>query len=98
MLNAGYREAIGGAVSGLPSETGSAARGSIAAATAVAAGQPDGGPLLAAARDAFVSGMERSMVAGAVIILVAAIATFLLAPGRGTVGARRKPDVIPAVE
>lgn len=81
MLNAGYRDGISSAA-GLPGATASAVRGSIAAASEVAAGQPNGELLMAAARDAFVAGMERSMLIGAAVIIMAAIATVIIAPGR----------------
>ncbi len=96
MLNAGYRQSVSGATDGLSAEAAAAVRGSIAAAADIAASQPDGA-LIIAARDAFVAGMERSMVAGAIVIALAAVATAIIAPG-----ARPRsptlPDAIPATE
>ena len=89
LLNAGYRDRVGAATDGLPAEAAAAVRGSLAAAAQVAEGQPDGAALMVAARDAFVHGMERSMLIGAVVITVAAVATLVIAPGKARERAER---------
>jgi len=76
VLSGGYRSALD-----LPAGSGqiaAAARESVGAATQI------GGPVRAAARDAFVSGLGHTFVLAAVVMAVCAVAVFTV------IGARRK--------
>jgi MFS transporter, DHA2 family, multidrug resistance protein len=77
-----YRAGVGsGLPAGLPPEAGEAARDTLGGALAVAATLPDGlaVPLVAAARDAFVRGMQlTSMLAAVVAIAIAIVSVVAL--------------------
>ncbi|MGJ9404701.1 MFS transporter [Nesterenkonia aurantiaca] len=76
-----YRDDIRPALTGLPGEVSevaeSGAGGAIGIATTLG---PEGEDLAAAAREAFAQGLSASMWVGAVILVIAAVLTALLAP------------------
>ncbi len=73
LLSAGYRSGLGDVTDGLPPEAAEAAEDSIGAALAVAAQVPGGEQLAAAAREAFVDGMQLAMFAAAATVAVSAL-------------------------
>jgi EmrB/QacA subfamily drug resistance transporter len=81
VLNQSYRDAMTDAVAGLPSFVADHVLASIAftAAPDVQA-TPAAAPIVAAARSAFVIGVGNAVLLGSVILVVAAVAVFVLAP------------------
>lgn len=74
LLSSGYRSGLGSAAEGLPPELAEIAEDNIGAALAVAGQIPAGGDALAAAaRDAFVEGMQLAIGVGAATMIVSAI-------------------------
>ena len=85
---------------GIPADTAAHARDSLAAATREAANLPaaQAEPLLAAAKEAFTTGLSIAAGAGAVLMLVAALAVWVLLrsaplPGQTQVGVLDDPGV-----
>ena len=83
VLNQAYRDGMTDAVAGLPPLIADRVLASIAftAAPEVQA-NPAAAPIVAAARDAFVSGVGAAVLVGAVVLGAAAVAVFILAPQR----------------
>jgi len=84
VLNAAYRGALAGHLTGLPGAAGGAASASIAGARGVAERLPGGaGPVLArVAGSAYVHGMVRAEAVGIGVLLVGAVMCLLLLPGK----------------
>jgi MFS family permease len=87
----GYRDALAGEIAGLPGgigalppAVGSAVRDSIGSAVVAAAQLPEGTgtAVVAAARQAFVSGMSTATMIGAVVVAVGAVIVFMWLPDR----------------
>jgi DHA2 family multidrug resistance protein-like MFS transporter len=90
-----YRGMMVGAVPDvLPEEAARAARDTLGGAVAVAPQLPDGieGTLLAAAREAFVSGFELIVAISALLTIVAALVMMLIFRKAGPGGRARKPE------
>jgi MFS transporter, DHA2 family, multidrug resistance protein len=85
VLNAGYRSGLSETARGVPGEVVARAQESLASALGVAEqlGNEDGALLAEAAREAFVGGLSASLLAGALILAVAAIGVLLLASNGG---------------
>ncbi len=81
ILNQAYRDGMADAVAALPPAIAERVLASIAftAAPEVQAA-PGAAPIVAAARDAFVGGVGDAVFVGAVVLAVAAVAVFILAP------------------
>ncbi len=73
LLSSGYRSSLGDATDGLPAEAAEAAEDNIGAALAVAADASGGEMLAAAAREAFVDGMQLALLVGAGVLAVSAV-------------------------
>ncbi|MGX7827647.1 MFS transporter [Actinokineospora sp. 24-640] len=71
-----YYRQMADAVTGLPAEAADAARDTLGGATAVAGTLPDGGPLLAAAREAFTDGLTTTALAGAALVLLLVVPAY----------------------
>jgi EmrB/QacA subfamily drug resistance transporter len=83
LMNAAYRSAMTGQVGGLPHVYAVKARGSLAAAQAIAAHMGPGGQALADhAQNAFVHGFSRGLAGGVVVLLLGAVFVAVRAPGR----------------
>jgi EmrB/QacA subfamily drug resistance transporter len=83
LFNSGYSAAVGDATAGLPPETAHAVERSAGAGFAVSSHLgADGQQLAGAVRDAFASGLNGAMTAGAAIALLAAGYTLWRAPRR----------------
>lgn len=82
ILNQAYRDGMTDAVAGLPPAIAERVLASIAfvAAPEVQQAGPAAEPIVAAARDAFVSGVGSAVFVGSVVLAVAAIVVFFLAP------------------
>ena len=76
LLSSGYRSGLGSATDGLPADAAEAAEDNVGAALAVAENVPGGEALAAAARDAFVDGMQLAMWTGAAVMFVSALIVF----------------------
>ena len=81
VLNQAYRDGMADTVAALPPAIADRVLASIAftAAPEVQAA-PGAAPIIAAARDAFVGGVGDAVLVGSVVLAVAAVAVFLLAP------------------
>lgn len=86
VFNSGYRANVGDGAAALPEPMKDAARDSLGGALVVAdkIGGDQGAQLVAAARDAFSSGMSTGLLAGVVIVIVGAAASLLLLSERGS--------------
>jgi MFS family permease len=86
VLNQAYRDGMADAVAGLPPAIAERVLASIAftAAPEVQQAGPAAEPIVAAARDAFASGVADAVLIGSVVLLAAAVVVFVLAPGRQT--------------
>jgi hypothetical protein len=75
VLASQYASNMAGAVAGLPAQAGAAAQSSLAGAVRAAAALPadQGGPLVSAAKSAWMGGLSTAMVVGTVIIAAAAL-------------------------
>ena len=84
MLNQAYRDGMADAAAGLPPAVAERVLASIAfiAAPEVQQAGPAVEAIVAPARDAFVGGVGDAVLVGSVVLLVAAVAVFVLAPGR----------------
>jgi EmrB/QacA subfamily drug resistance transporter len=85
IVASGYRDALVGRLDGLPGGVGAAVRDSIGSAT-VAAGNLPGdtaAAVIAAARQAFVTGMSTATLIGAVIVAAGAVIVLMWLPDRG---------------
>ena len=82
LLSSGYRSGLGSAADGLPADAAEAAEDNVGAALAVAGNLPGGDALAAAARDAFVDGMQLAMWTGAAVMFVSAVIVFRFFPSR----------------
>ena len=82
LLSSGYRSSLGSATDGLPADAAVAAEDNVGAALAVAENVPGGEALAAAARDAFVDGMQLAMWTGAAVMFVSALIVFRFFPSR----------------
>jgi EmrB/QacA subfamily drug resistance transporter len=71
LLSSGYRSSLGSATDGLPAEAAELAQDNIGAALFVASQSPGGEALAAAARSAFVDGMQIAMWTGSALMVVA---------------------------
>jgi EmrB/QacA subfamily drug resistance transporter len=88
-----YAGSVRDALPGLPAGLLDRAASSLAEAVRVGAGLgPDGGPVVTAARQAFVDGMGWALALGAGVILVGAVVVRLVIPAHPPVAA----DVVPA--
>jgi hypothetical protein len=87
VLNQAYRDGVADAVLSLPPDIAERVLASVAfvAAPEVQA-NPAAEPIIAAARDAFVAGVGSAVLVGSIVLAVAAVAVFVLAP-RGQVRA-----------
>ncbi|MFY1689188.1 MFS transporter [Plantactinospora sp. WMMB782] len=85
LLSAGYQNAIGSRLDGVPAEVADTAREGVANAVAVAG---DAGPLteglLRAAKESFVDGWQQAMWAGAAVMAVLFVYILVRGPRRGT--------------
>lgn len=84
VLNAGYRYDLADAARGMPAGALARAQDSLASALGVARqlGGAQGARLAHAAREAYVGGLYASLLTGAMILVVAAVGTVLLARRR----------------
>jgi EmrB/QacA subfamily drug resistance transporter len=82
LLNQGYRDGMAGAVAGLPPQIAERVLGSIAFTASPELGRlgDAGQKLIDAGHVAFVSGVSTALLAGAVILVLAALGVALLAP------------------
>ena len=82
VLNGAYRDGMTDAVAGLPSAIAERVLASIAftAAPEVQEAGPAAAPIVAAAREAFVSGVGDAVLVGSLVLAVTAFIVFLLAP------------------
>ncbi len=97
VLNQSYRDAMTDVVAGLPATIADRVLASIAfTAAPEVQSTPAAAPIVAAAREAFVSGVGNAVLLGSVILLVTAVAVFVLAP-RGGEEARPR-DITPTDE
>lgn len=80
LLSSGYRSGLGNATDQLPPEVAEVAEDNVGAALAIARELPNGDSLAAAARDAFVDGMQLSMWTGAAVMITSAVIVFRLFP------------------
>src|SRR5207248_5131829 len=90
LLSAAYRSTMdgAGAVRALPGPVAAAARDSVARAGAVAqrlGGQP-GQAVLAAARQAFIDAMDRTVLVAAAVAVLGALVALLFLPARAEAG------------
>jgi len=95
ILNNTYRGQLGPHLTGLPVRIHDAALASVPAAAAVAHRLPPavGGPLLRAAKDAYISGMSEVLLVTAAVSLAGAVLVALLLPNRpGAVRTARSAD------
>lgn len=84
VLNQAYRSGMTDAVASLPASIADRILASIAfvAAPEVQQAGPAAEPIIAAAREAFVSGVGNAVLVGGAVLAAAAVAVFLLAPAR----------------
>ncbi len=84
ILNQAYRDGMAGAVANLPAQIGERVLNSIAfvGSPEIAQLGPSGQALVAHAQQAFVNGVGSAVFAGSIILFVASLAVFVLAPGR----------------
>ena len=84
ILSSGYTSNLGGAVNALPAATRETAEGSLAGALGVAQeiGGTQGAAIADAAKSAWTSGLQLSMIIGAGIVLVAAVIAARFLPGK----------------
>jgi hypothetical protein len=83
LFNTGYANAVSDATDALPPEAAHAAQGSAGAAFAMTSQLGAGGQEFAAAvRDAFASGLNDALTAGAILAVLAAVFTLARAPRR----------------
>jgi len=80
LLSSGYRSGLGSATDGLPASAAAAAEDNVGAALTIAADVPGGEALAAAARDAFVDGMQLAMWTGAGLMAIGAVLVFRFFP------------------
>ena len=82
VLNQGYRDGMADAVAGLPDQIAERVLTSIAftASPLVSLMGETGEQLVAQAIDAFVAGVGQAVLVGSIILLVTAVAVFLVAP------------------
>ncbi len=82
ILASGYRDAIAGSLPGLPDAVATAVRDSLGAAVALSdqIGGGAGEALLDAGRSSFMDGVSGALVAGALVMAVAAVASMALLP------------------
>ncbi|MGW5052780.1 MFS transporter [Actinokineospora sp. NPDC004072] len=71
-----YHRAMAPAVADLPADAAATAQDTLGGAVAVAAAVPDGAALLANAKEAFVSGMTATAIAGGVIVLLLVVPAY----------------------
>ena len=97
ILSSGYRDAIAGALGGIPETVAAAVRDSVGAAVVLAdrLGGTAGTALLSAGRTSFVDGMSTALIAGAAVMAVAAVAALGLLPA-GAVDA--EAEASPAID
>ncbi len=82
-MNSVYRAEVADSTSTLPADVATTARGSLAAAQQVGERLgPQGHELVAAAQSAFLDGLTRGLLGGAVVLVAGAIFVALRAPGR----------------
>jgi hypothetical protein len=96
VLNQTYRDGMTDAVAGLPPQIAERVLGSVAftASPEVAQFGAAGQALVDQALDAFVAGVGDAVLVASVVLLVAAVAVFVLAPGR----AARRSEAAEPVE
>ena len=80
LLSSGYRSGLGDAAADLPPAAAEAAEDNIGAALAIANEVPNGEALAAAARDAFVNGMQLAMWTGAALLVIGAVIVYRYFP------------------
>ena len=81
LLSSGYRSGLGSATDGLPPELAELAEDNVGAALAIADQVPAGGEAIAAAaREAFVDGMQLSLGVAAAVMLAGAVVVALFFP------------------
>lgn len=99
LFNAGYSDAVGSATAKLPEATASMVKDSAAVGLHVASSPKLGeaGPVLEQqVKEAFMTGMHRAFVAGALVLLVGIVYVLLRAPGRGDVPEGEAGDTLAA--
>jgi EmrB/QacA subfamily drug resistance transporter len=96
LLASGYKDSIAAALQGIPEAAAAAVRDSVGAAVAIAdqIGGAQGAALLNAGQSSFVDGMSGALVAGAIVIAVAAAVSLVLLPG-GTFEPEPEPELGP---
>ena len=83
LMNAAYRSEVTDATSTLPDDVATTTRGSLAAAEQIGEGLgPQGHELIAHAQAAFLDGLTRGLLGGAVVLVIGAVFVALRAPGR----------------
>jgi EmrB/QacA subfamily drug resistance transporter len=101
IVSSGYRDALvprlaslPGGVASLPAGVGDAVRDSIGSATVAAGALPGdmGAAVVAAAREAFVSGMSSATLIGAAVVAVGAVIVLIWMPGRARASAGTEPE------
>ena len=97
ILASGYKDSIAGAIQGVPAAVADAVRDSVGAAVLIAdkLGGAQGAALLHAGRSSFVDGMSSALIAGAIVMAVAAAASLVLLPG-GRPAPESEPEFEPA--
>jgi EmrB/QacA subfamily drug resistance transporter len=101
-LNGVYRAELSDSTSALPPDVAATAHGSLAAAQQVGERLgPEGHELVAAAQSAFVDGLTRGLLGGAIVLAVGAVFVALRAPGRAESRASSSGELLkaaPAIE
>jgi predicted MFS family arabinose efflux permease len=97
LLNGVYRTELADSTSALPPDAAATARGSLAAAQQLGERLgPQGHELVAAAQSAFLDGLTRGLLGGAIVLAVGAIFVALRAPGRAESRASATAAFVPS--
>jgi EmrB/QacA subfamily drug resistance transporter len=96
-LNGVYRTELSDSTSALPPDVAATAHGSLAAAQQVGERLgPEGHELVAAAQSAFLDGLTRGLLGGAIVLAVGALVVALRAPGRAESRASATAAFVPS--
>jgi EmrB/QacA subfamily drug resistance transporter len=96
-LNGVYRTELSDSTSALPPDVAATAHGSLAAAQQVGERLgPEGHELVAAAQSAFLDGLTRGLLGGAIVLAVGALFVALRAPGRAESRASATAAFVPS--
>jgi EmrB/QacA subfamily drug resistance transporter len=96
-LNGVYRTELADSTSTLPPDVAATARGSLAAAQQVGERLgPQGHELVAAAQSAFLDGLTRGLLGGAIVLAVGAVFVAVRAPGRAESRAAATAALVPS--